>query len=105
MIKKQRCLKNTCDEKNISSWKSKVSFKINFILVVTIKMALKKLKLPKLRLPKLRLSKKSLKLNKKEKMSKPFIDDVKSIFRCYRGQMIWISVLSGFLLFLLNILI
>lgn len=68
-------------------------------------MALKKLKLPKLRLPKLRLSKKSLKLNKKEKTSKPFIDDVKSIFRCYRGQMIWISVLSGFLLFLLNILI
>ena len=37
--------------------------------------------------------------------SKPFIDDVKSIFRSYRGQMIWISILSGFLLFLLNILI
>lgn len=37
--------------------------------------------------------------------SKPFIDDIKSIFRTYRWQMIWISVLSGFLLFLLNILI
>lgn len=36
---------------------------------------------------------------------KPFFDDVKSIFRVYRGQMIWISVLSGFLLFLLNILV
>ena len=47
----------------------------------------------------------SLKVRKKEKPSKPFIDDVKSIFRSYRGQMIWISVLSGFLLFLLNILI
>ena len=37
--------------------------------------------------------------------SKPFIDDVKSLFRSYRWQMIWISVLSWFLLFLLNILI
>ena len=37
--------------------------------------------------------------------SKPCIDDVKSIFRLYKGQMIWISVLSWFLLFLLNILV
>lgn len=63
-------------------------------------MKLKKFKLPKIRFPKM-----SLKVRKKEKPSKPFIDDVKSIFRSYRGQMIWISVLSGFLLFLLNILI
>ncbi len=66
---------------------------------------MKKLNLPKIRLPKLKLPKLNLKLNKKEKQSKPFIDDVKSIFRSYRWQMIWISVLSGFLLFLLNILI
>ena len=63
-------------------------------------MKLKKIKLPKIKFPKM-----SLKVRKKEKPSKPFIDDVKSIFRSYRGQMIWISVLSGFLLFLLNILI
>jgi hypothetical protein len=45
-------------------------------------------------------------IHKKEiKSSMPFIDDVKSIFRTYKGQMIWISVLSGFLLFLLNILV
>lgn len=37
--------------------------------------------------------------------TKPFRDDVKSIFRTYKGQMIWISVLSWFLLFLLNILV
>jgi hypothetical protein len=42
---------------------------------------------------------------KRIKSTKPFRDDVKSIFRTYKGQMIWISVLSGFLLFLLNILI
>ena len=36
---------------------------------------------------------------------KPFFDDVKSIFCVYKGQMIWISVLSWFLLFLLNILV
>ncbi|MDD2537467.1 MAG: permease-like cell division protein FtsX [Candidatus Absconditabacteria bacterium] len=36
---------------------------------------------------------------------KLFWDDIKSIFKAYRAQMIWISVLSGFLLFLLNILI
>ena len=48
---------------------------------------------------------KTLWQKKKIVSSKPFIDDIKSIFRTYRGQMIWISVLSGFLLFLLNILI
>lgn len=39
------------------------------------------------------------------KSTKPFRDDVKSIFRTYKGQMIWISILSWFLLFLLNILV
>lgn len=68
-------------------------------------MVLEKLKLPRLRLPKLKSSKKALNMKEKEKSTKPFIDDVKSIFRCYRWQMIWISILSGFLLFLLNILI
>ncbi len=66
-------------------------------------MKFKKLKCSKVRFPKLKV--KSLFSRKREKPSKPFIDDVKSIFRSYRGQMIWISVLSGFLLFLLNILI
>jgi hypothetical protein len=72
---------------------------------------MRKLNLPKIKLPKVKLSKvkmpsiKSLISKTREKPSKPFIDDVKSIFRSYRGQMIWISVLSGFLLFLLNILI
>ena len=66
---------------------------------------MKKVSLPKIKVPKIKLPKFSLKLKKKEKPSKPFIDDVRSIFRSYRGQMIWISVLSGFLLFLLNILI
>ena len=70
------------------------------------KLNLSKIKLPKIRLPKLKIpSIESLIFKNKEKPSKPFIDDVKSIFRCYRWQMIWISVLSGFLLFLLNILI
>jgi hypothetical protein len=70
------------------------------------KLNLPKVKLPKVKLPKVKLpSVKSLLTTRREKPSKPFIDDVKSIFRCYRGQMIWISVLSGFLLFLLNILI
>ena len=70
------------------------------------KLNLPKVKLPKVKLPKVKMP--SIKLfipKKREKPSKPFIDDVKSIFRCYRWQMIWISVLSGFLLFLLNILI
>ncbi len=66
-------------------------------------MKLKKLKFPKISFPKFKVE--SLFSKKREKPSKPFIDDVKSIFRWYRGQMIWISVLSGFLLFLLNILI
>ena len=66
---------------------------------------MKKVSLSKIKLPKIKHPKFNLKLKKKEKPSKPFIDDVKSIFRSYRGQMIWISVLSGFLLFLLNILI
>ncbi len=48
---------------------------------------------------------KTLWQKKKIVSSKPFVDDIKSIFRTYRWQMIWISVLSGFLLFLLNILI
>lgn len=61
-------------------------------------MNLSKIKLPKIKLPKFFKESKSGK-------TKPFIDDVKSIFRCYRWQMIWISVLSWFLLFLLNILI
>lgn len=70
------------------------------------KLDLPKVKLPKVKLPKVKMpSIKSLISKNREKPSKPFIDDVKSIFRCYRGQMIWISVLSGFLLFLLNILI
>ena len=70
------------------------------------KLNLSKIKLPKVKLPKVKMpSVKSLISNNREKPSKPFIDDVKSIFRSYRGQMIWISVLSGFLLFLLNILI
>lgn len=66
---------------------------------------MKKFSFPKVKLPKVKFPRFNLKLGKKEKPSKPFIDDVKSIFRCYRWQMIWISVLSGFLLFLLNILI
>ena len=66
---------------------------------------MKKLSFPKVKLTKIKFPRFNLKLGKKEKPSKPFIDDVKSIFRCYRWQMIWISVLSGFLLFLLNILI
>lgn len=66
---------------------------------------MKKVSFPKFKLPKFKLPKINLKLKKSEKPSKPFIDDVKSIFRSYRGQMIRISVLSGFLLFLLNILI
>ncbi|GHV23371.1 hypothetical protein FACS1894176_03640 [Bacteroidia bacterium] len=37
--------------------------------------------------------------------SKLFWDDVKAIFHSYKGQMIWIAILSGFLIFLLNILI
>lgn len=70
------------------------------------KLNLPKIKLPKVKLPKVKMpSVKWLLSKRREKPSKPFIDDVKSIFRCYRGQMIWISVLSGFLLFLLNILI
>jgi len=69
-------------------------------------MKIKKFNLPKLKLPKvMRLGLKKSVSKKKEKASKPFIDDVKSIFRSYRGQMIWISVLSWFLLFLLNILV
>ena len=70
------------------------------------KVNLPKVKLPKVKLPKMKIpSVKWFLWERREKPSKPFIDDVKSIFRCYRGQMIWISVLSGFLLFLLNILI
>ena len=70
------------------------------------KLNFPKVKLPKVKLPKVKMpSIKWLLTKKREKPSKPFIDDVKSIFRSYRGQMIWISVLSGFLLFLLNILI
>lgn len=69
-------------------------------------MKLKKVNLPKIKLPKLRMPKlKSETPQRKEKTTKAFIDDVKAIFRSYRGQMIWISILSGFLLFLLNILI
>jgi hypothetical protein len=85
----------------------KESFQIGkigfFIFIVVIQMKLKKLKFPKISFPKFKVE--SLFSKKREKPSKPFIDDVKSIFRSYRGQMIWISVLSGFLLFLLNILI
>lgn len=74
-------------------------------------MKLQKIKLPKFNMSKVRLPKIKLpKLNfsasqKSNKPSKPFIDDARSIFRSYRWQMIRISVLSGFLLFLLNILI
>ena len=71
------------------------------------KVNLPKFNFPKVRFPKIELPKlsESKFFNKRSKKSKPFIDDVKSIFRSYRGQMIWISILSGFLLFLLNILI
>lgn len=66
---------------------------------------MKKLRLPKVRFPKVDFGEiKSFLFGGKTK-EKPFVDDVKSIFRSYRWQMIWISVLSGFLLFLLNILI
>ncbi len=69
-------------------------------------MNFKRLDSTKLKLPKLKTNKiKSFFSKWKERPSRPFIDDVKSIFRSYRGQMIRISVLSGFLLFLLNILI
>lgn len=70
-------------------------------------MKIKKINLWNVRFPKLGFPKfnSSFSKKKKEKSSKPFIDDVKSIFRSYRGQMIWISVLSWFLLFLLNILV
>ncbi|MDR2415600.1 MAG: hypothetical protein LBD75_03160 [Candidatus Peribacteria bacterium] len=37
--------------------------------------------------------------------SRLFRDDFKALFRAYKGQMLWITILSGFLLFLLNILI
>ena len=69
-------------------------------------MKISKFNLWSLKFPKLKFMKINPSLKKKEKKpSKPFIDDVKSIFRSYRGQMIWISVLSWFLLFLLNILV
>ena len=69
-------------------------------------MKISKFNLWNLKFPKLKFMKINPSLKKKdEKPSKPFIDDVKSIFRSYRGQMIWISVLSWFLLFLLNILV
>jgi hypothetical protein len=45
---------------------------------------MKKLSFPKVKLPKVKFPRFNLKLGKKEKPSKPFIDDVKSIFRCYR---------------------
>ena len=66
-------------------------------------MKIKKINVSKIRFP--RIKTKSSVSKKTEKASKPFIDDVKSIFRSYRGQMIWISILSWFLLFLLNILV
>ena len=75
--------------------------KLNFSKVKLPKVKLSNVKLPKVKMP----SVKWLLTTRREKPSKPFIDDVKSIFRSYRGQMIWISVLSGFLLFLLNVLI
>ena len=46
------------------------------------KLDFSKVKLPKIKLPKVKMpSVKSLISNKREKPSKPFIDDVKSIFR------------------------
>ena len=67
---------------------------------------MKKLNFLKIKLPKIDFWKIRTSLFwGKTKEVKPFIDDVKSIFRSYRGQMIWISVLSGFLLLLLNILV
>jgi hypothetical protein len=49
------------------------------------KVSLPKIKLPNLKLPKVKMpSIKSFIPKKGEKPSKPFIDDVKSIFRCYR---------------------
>jgi len=44
-------------------------------------------------------------MKKNPSSSKLFWDDVKAIFRSYKGQMIWITILSGFLIFLLNLLI
>ena len=49
------------------------------------KLNLPKIKLPKLKLPKVKMpSIRSAISKKREKPSKPFIDDVKSIFRSYR---------------------
>lgn len=48
---------------------------------------------------------KELAKNKKLPSVNTFVDDVKSIFRIYKWQMIRISILSWFLLFLLNILV
>jgi hypothetical protein len=45
---------------------------------------MKKFNLPKFKLPDIKFPKFNLKLKRKEKPSKPFIDDVKSIFRSYR---------------------
>lgn len=41
----------------------------------------------------------------KSSVKKLFQDDVKAIFKFYKVQMIWIGILCGFLLFLLNILV
>jgi hypothetical protein len=46
-------------------------------------MKLKKLKFPKIKFPKMKMPK-AFVSNKREKPTKPFIDDVKSIFRSYR---------------------
>jgi hypothetical protein len=42
---------------------------------------------------------------KKLPSPKLFWDDITSLFTAYKGQMIWITLLCGFLLFLLNILV
>lgn len=64
-------------------------------------MDLKKIDLKKINLGKV----KTIWQKRKIASTKPFIDDVKSVFRAYKWQIIWISILSGFLLFLLNILL
>ena len=82
--------------------------KVNLPKVKRPEFNISKVKFPKVRLPKMSMpmvSKPKIFDAWKSGKSKPFIDDVKSIFRLYRGQMIRISVLSWFLLFLLNILI
>lgn len=96
---------NLWKEKNTLIWIFDSLFVINCIYVLfciwKYKMKLKKLNLKGISLTKI----KNLWQKREIASSRPFIDDVKSIFRAYKWQIIWISILSGFLLFLLNILV